>query len=397
MDPAKKSIWTKRLKILVFIQACSSCLTPGLFLITGILGAKFAPDPKWSTIPMAFLVLGVASGGSIASHAMQVLGRTRGHQTGFSLGLMGIIICASSLFWPQFFLYCFANFFLGISVAFSQQIRFTAAEETLDRKGEVHSIILAATLFSAFLGPGAAVVGRSVVSTEFLGSLGLLSLFIVAALLGTFLLPDTNTNASSISETLRTSVSSRSYSRLEIVKNRSFWKGALPGMVAFATMSLIMSATPIQMHHIDHFSHADTTFAIQSHIFSMYFPSLFSGYLVRRWRIKDIIALGVLIFLASLLLGLIGHQFFNFLVSMILLGVAWNFLFLAGSTYISTRFTGPDRFVVQGTNDTFVFGTQAIASGVAGPLVLWLGWEWMMLAPIPLLLFLVYFHFKVQD
>jgi MFS family permease len=155
-----------------------------------------------------------------------------------------------------------------------------------------------------------------------------------------------------------------------------------------------MSATPIQMHHIDHFNHSDTGLAIQSHIFAMYFPSLFSGYLIRRLGVHRLVQLGIGIFFLSLFTAWLNREFLNYWWSMIFLGVGWNFLFLAGSTWISTQYTGADRFAAQGANDTFVFGTQALASGIAGPLVFMVGWNHLLLFPIPLLLFLSFFQYS---
>lgn len=68
-----------------------------------------------------------------------------------------------------------------------------------------------------------------------------------------------------------------------------------------------------------------------------------------------------------------------------LLGIGWNFLFLAGSTLLSLSFSGPDRFAAQGLNDTMVFGTQAMASLAAGWLLYTVGWQSMVLIPIPFL------------
>ncbi len=392
------SLWTPRLKILVFTQACASCLIPGLMLIAGLFGPQIAPDIKFSSLPLSFLILGLALCGPIAASTMKRIGRKKAHQLGLVVSLVGIVLCGSAIQASVFWFYCLAHFIAGAGISFNQQIRFTAAEENSDRKGEIHSVILGATLISAFCGPGAAVLGRSLFPIEFVGSVFLLFILCLLALLATFFLPTMPAaiEAKAIGgESLipRTFLNfDRSY--FSILNTSRFWKGTFTGIVSFATMSLVMAATPIQMHHVDHFSHSSTTLAIQSHIFAMYFPSAFGPYLIRRWQLRNIIALGVVVLLVSLMTGFLGHEFINFWFTMVLLGIGWNFLFLCSSTWISTQFTGPDRFFVQGTNDFLVFGTQALAGGLAGPLVLLLGWEWVLWIPIPLLLGLFYLHFR---
>jgi hypothetical protein len=67
----------------------------------------------------------------------------------------------------------------------------------------------------------------------------------------------------------------------EIVRQPSYLVAVLAGIVSYAVMSFIMTATPISMHVHDHHSDAATAWVIQSHLLECV-PSLFSGVLISR-------------------------------------------------------------------------------------------------------------------
>jgi MFS family permease len=65
--------------------------------------------------------------------------------------------------------------------------------------------------------------------------------------------------------------------------------------------------------------------------------------------------------------------------------VGWNLLFVAGTTLLTTAYRPAERFRAQGLNEFAVFGTQALASLLAGPAIHSLGWESLNLATLPLI------------
>ena len=79
-----------------------------------------------------------------------------------------------------------------------------------------------------------------------------------------------------------------------------FLLAASAGAVAYAVMSLIMTATPVSMHQIDHFNLSDTTWVIQSHVMAMFLPSLFSGVLIDRIGPIRVILLGLVLMFVCL-------------------------------------------------------------------------------------------------
>lgn len=78
-----------------------------------------------------------------------------------------------------------------------------------------------------------------------------------------------------------------------------------------------------------------------------------------------------------------GLSIAHFWVSLVLLGVGWNFLFIGGSALLSTVHSEPERGKVQGINDLIIFSLVAIGSLMAGQLLHRLGWENLNLAMLP--------------
>jgi len=70
---------------------------------------------------------------------------------------------------------------------------------------------------------------------------------------------------------------------------------------------------------------------------------------------------------------------------LILLGMGWNFMFVAGTTMVTETYHPAEKAIVQGVNDFLVFGVAAISSLLAGTLQTSLGWEAVNLSSIPLL------------
>jgi MFS family permease len=68
-----------------------------------------------------------------------------------------------------------------------------------------------------------------------------------------------------------------------------------------------------------------------------------------------------------------------------LLGIGWNFLFVAGTTLLPRGYNDEERFRVQGLNDLMVFGSQATAALTAGLALSAFGWSGVLLLVLPLL------------
>jgi MFS family permease len=80
-------------------------------------------------------------------------------------------------------------------------------------------------------------------------------------------------------------------------------------------------------------------------------------------------ALGLLILAGAGGVALIGVDLEHFFIALILLGVGWNFGFIGATTLLASSHGPRERGVVQGLNDTIVFGCVTLASLASGGLM----------------------------
>lgn len=370
--------------MLFFAQCFGQTAAPILVLLGGIIGTRIAPSPDLATLPLAFMIMGIASATIPASMLMANFGRKAGFVGGTCWAILASLLAAWSVQQSSFYLFCFASFLIGNYAAFLQQFRFAVAESVpVDEVPKSLSILMLAGIVAAILGPE---VGRrfSVVEglPEYVGSfLGLAALLTTSMLVLVVFYRNTTVVANKVEGEERPLP--------EILRQPALILAISSAVVGYTIMSLIMTATPVSMHEMDHHSLDDTTWVVQSHILAMYIPSLFSGFLIARFGVMRIIQVGFVLMMACVVVGWGNPELMHYFGSMVLLGIGWNFLFLGGTTLLTQSYRVSERFKVQALNDFMVFGWQAVGSLGAGVLLALLGWNGVMAFSIPWLVLLL--------
>jgi MFS family permease len=173
-----------------------------------------------------------------------------------------------------------------------------------------------------------------------------------------------------------------------IVRQVDFAIAVGAAVTSYAVMSFLMTATPISMHVHDHHSDADTAWVIQSHLLAMYGPSLVSGRLIGRIGARSGMTAGVVLMAACVAISSSGRELMHYWWGLVLLGVGWNLAFVAGTALLTTTYRPAERFRAQAVNEFSVFGSQALASLLAGPAMHVLGWRTLNFAAlVPLVVF----------
>ncbi|GAB7198850.1 hypothetical protein OS12_02910 [Dickeya oryzae] len=151
-------------------------------------------------------------------------------------------------------------------------------------------------------------------------------------------------------------------------------------------MNFLMTAAPLSMH-MHGISQQASNLGIQWHVIAMYSPGFFTGRLINRLGAMRITAMGLLITACSVLAGLTGTDVFHYWLSLILLGLGWNFGFTGASAKIIEYHQPEERTQVQSLNDFVVFGVMIVGSFSSGALLNLYGWNavlWGALVPIGL-------------
>jgi MFS family permease len=171
----------------------------------------------------------------------------------------------------------------------------------------------------------------------------------------------------------------------EVARQPVYIVAVLGGIAGYSLMTLIMTATPISMN-IDHgFSLPITAGVISAHVLAMYMPSLISGFLVEKLGVVRMMFAGALGLLTASIIGLQGHAVMHYWWALVLLGVGWNFMYVGATTMLTLTYARNERFRAQGLNELLVFGSAATASLLAGTVMHYFGWFWLMLIPMPIL------------
>lgn len=121
----------------------------------------------------------------------------------------------------------------------------------------------------------------------------------------------------------------------------------------------------------------DANNIVSAHVLAMYVPSFFTGHLIVRFGVKPIMAVGLAILATAGVAALAGinladadqPSLFSFYTALILLGIGWNFGFIGATTLLASSHAPHERGVIQGLNDTIVFGSVTLASLASGGLM----------------------------
>ena len=167
-----------------------------------------------------------------------------------------------------------------------------------------------------------------------------------------------------------------------IVRQPSYIAALFGAATGYGVMILAMTATPIAMVH-HHHALSDATIVIQLHTLGMFVPSFFTGSLIARFGVLRVMLSGVALLAGHVLMTLTGTGFQSFAGALVMLGVGWNFLYIGGTTLLTSTYTAAERGRAQATNDMSIFAVGLLCSLSAGALLQALGWQTLNLMLLP--------------
>ncbi len=368
----------RNIAILLVAQMVAITATISLVTLGGIVGHDLAPTPALATLPLSLFVVGTAAATVPAAWSMSRIGRARGFACGAGLGLGGAVVSMVAMTAASFALFCLGAVFVGFSAAFSQQYRFAAAESVVARyAAQAVSVILLGSIAGALLGPELAVRGESWMDgAPFAGTFaGVAVCFLFAGGLLLMLREDRPRTVAPTGGEMRPLG--------QMVRRWPFVVPVLGAAVGQGVMVFVMTAAPLAMHVADGHSLATAAAVVQAHVLAMYIPSLFTGGLIVRHGAVRIMLAGTGIFCAMVAVGFLGREVLHYGVSMVALGVGWNFLFIGGTTLLARGHRPVEKFRAQAVNDFSVFGLSAVGSLSAGLVIQLFGWDAVLWASIP--------------
>lgn len=365
----------RQVLLLATAQALFQTASVMVMAVGGLAGALVTGDPRLATAPIAAMFLGTAVSTVPASMSMARVGRRPGFVFGAALGVLAGLVAALGLWLGSLVVLSIGTFLVGAYQAFAQFYRF-AAGEVADEAFRPRSIslVLAGGIVAALLGPAIGRLGGPLLSPTYVGSFLLLALVsLVAALLLTRLqmLAPPPAQMGLVARPLA-----------QIVRQPTYLVALFAAATGYGVMILAMTATPIAMVH-HHHALADAATVIQLHVLGMFLPSFFTGSLIARFGVLRVMLSGVALLTGHVLTTLTGTGFESFAAALILLGVGWNFLYVGGTTLLTTTYTAAERGRAQATNDLSIFVVGLLSSLSAGALLDAAGWQMTNLLLLP--------------
>jgi MFS family permease len=361
-------------------QALFQTATILVATLSGIVGLSLAPDKGLATLPIAMISVGTAGMLIPASILMRKLGQRMAFIIGTSIGIMAGLLAAYGILVQSFAMFVIANMLVGCYQGFAQYYRFAAADAVPEEsKGRAISFVLTGGVIAAIAGPNLARFTQHTGSIPFVYSyLSISALSIVALLIISIL----NLKPKHESVASRQIVPARPLST--IVRQTGVIMALLSSVISYSVMIMVMTAAPIAMPTYGH-THDDSATVIQWHVLGMYVPSFFTGALIDRFGVRNIILAGVAVFGLHLSMALSGTDFMNFVSGLIFLGIGWNFMFIGGSTLLTKTYRPEEKEKLQAFHDFIVFGVITVSSFLAGSIINRSGWMVLNLSVIPLL------------
>ena len=364
------------------LALAQALLTTGnilLVAVSALIGKQLASHPALVTAPVASQFLGLILATLPAAFLMQKLGRKKVFVIGNVFGIIGALVAIQALLSASLLLFTLGIFLTGIAIGIAQQYRFAALDECrAESHAKAISVVMSGGVLAAFIGPNLAIWSQNWFSQNvYVGAfVGLAVLYVLALLLIVCLPLKSHTLAKQATAEVRT--------YRELWQQPLFVAAIASGAIGYGVMVFLMTATPLAMHHHD-YAFPDIAVVIQWHVLGMFVPSFFTGHLIKKHGLKPIILLGCALLIISALINLFGQSYVHFFTSLVLLGIGWNFTFIGATQLVSLTYRPQEKGKVQGMNDFLVFTTAAIASLFAGQTVETIGWMWVNLISLPLI------------
>jgi MFS family permease len=345
--------------VLFAVQSLSSAGFIAVFTVNALVGAELSGRTSMAGVPEAVRVLGQALAAMGWGYTMERIGRRRGFALGQVVGVAGSTVAAAAVILASFPLFMVGLLLMGMARASADLGRFAAAEVHLpDQRGRAIANVVVGGTVGSVLGPllvgPTGYVSLSAGLPELAGPYGAGALLWAAAGLLVFLglRPDPRDVARDLARLHPDTVPHQGRTRplSEIVR--------LPGVmvamvtVVFAQMVMVMLMVMTSVHmKVLGYPLSAVSLVISVHTLGMFALAIVSGRLTDRLGRGPVIVLGSVILVVSCLMAAPSTGLLALLIALFLLGLGWNFVYVAGSTLLADQLSPTERAKTQGLND----------------------------------------------
>lgn len=358
----------RKITVALFVsQSLFSAAMIAAFTLMPIIAAQLTESDAAAGVPSTVGLVGRAAAAYPIGWLMDRVGRRLGLAAGFGFGVVGTAVSVFGIILGSFLLFCVGILLLGFGRASAEQSRYVAAEVVEPaRRAKVIGLIVFAGTIGSILGPGIVDYSTGVASQigipENAGPFVFGFAFLLLAFLITFifLYPDPlllskafDNDAEPVQNSFVPPTTLRQID-LRAIFGKPLVQLALAAMViGQLVMTMIMTITPLHMDHHDHATRS-ISFVIMAHTLGMFGLSSVTGMLIDRFGRIPMIILGALVLIMASVMAPLSTSVPLLSTALFLLGLGWNFCFIAGSSLLSDSLRPSEKGRIQGASEVLV-------------------------------------------
>jgi MFS family permease len=333
--------------VLFMSQSLSSAGFIAAFTVNGLVGVDLSGQRAMAGVPGAAYVSGQACGALIWGLSMERIGRRGGLALGQVIGVIGSVIAMGAVIGRSFSFFLVGLVLVGIARSAVDLGRFAAAEVHLpSQRGRAISRVVLGSTVGAVVGP--LLVGPTGSLAQWAGfpelmgpyGVGFVGLIVAAILVFIGLRPDPR----------------------DIGRELALLH---PESVPRQGTRVLPEITSVHMKACDH-PLSSISLVISAHTLGMYAFSILSGRMTDRWGRGQTIIVGAAVMIVSCLMAAPSTGLIPLMIALFLLGLGWNFAYVAGSALLADQLSPGERAKTQGFNDLMLNLTSAGSQVISG-------------------------------
>jgi len=378
----RRTIW-----LLALAQIFSGLATGAALSVGSLLAVDLSGSEAWAGSVTTAVTLGAAITSALLIRLAVARGRRIALSSGLLAALVGAALVIAAVSAHQFWLLLVGALLVGAGTSVGLQSRFAATDLSAPQhRGRDLSLIVWMSTVGSVAGPNLIAPGERIADAVGIPALaGVFVISVAAMIVGLLVIwiglrPDPLLLARQHGAD---GSAARPRFRDGMAAFRGNWRasGALAAMlVAHFTMVAVMAMTPVHLLHHG----AEVTvigITISLHIAGMYALSPVMGILADRLGGGLIAASGLVVLVVAVLVaGLSGTDYVATTVGLILLGLGWSAVTVAGSATIVGAVAADVRVAAQGVTDTTMSLAGVLGGVLSGVVLAWIGYAGLGIA-----------------
>jgi MFS family permease len=368
-----------RLTNTIFVtESFNSAARIAIFTLLSIVAVKLSGRDSAAGLPSTTLTLSQSLTALPFGILMGNYGRRIGLTLSYSAAWIGVFLGLIAIIQGWFLLLLASSALMGVGRAGSDQGRFAAGDmfQKQDRARMIGRVVFAGTIGAIF---GPLLVNLGTVLAEALNLdvdtgpylIGAVFYGVATGIAFLMLRPEPMLIAREIASDEKKANGNKAETHArsvrELLRLPRVQLAVLSMLISQMVMVTLMVITPLHMSHHNHGNGA-VSLVIMAHTLGMFGLSGFTGRLIDRYGRVPMMAAGAMTLIMATLVSPLSTSLPVLMLGLFLLGLGWNFGYIAGSSLLGDALEGEERSRMQGANDTLVAGAAALASLSSGPL-----------------------------